>query len=132
MNDNVDFNSVVNIRVGPTSYLKYFAVCLNRTSGQNITIDNLHVNTFDQISKHSVLFDFAKSLAAITGKIEGDIEPQFLREWVRLCFFANNGDTITQFIQPDVVSQAKYVVDFHNGEKFYDETRPQLSFIERN
>jgi len=119
LDTDIDFDSMVNIRVQPSSYLKYFAVCLNRTSGQNITIDDLHVDTFDKISKHSVLFDFVKSLAAITGQTQGDVEPQFLREWLRLCFFANNGDTITQFIRPNIIAQAKYFVDF---ESFYDGT----------
>lgn len=115
----VDYDSMINIKVRPTSYLKYFAVCLNRTSGQFITVENLHVNTFDQISQHSVLFDFVKSLAVISGKSQGDVEPRFLREWFRLCFFANNGDTITQFIQPNIIPRAKFAVDF---ESFYDGT----------
>ncbi len=119
LDTDIDFDSMVNIRVQPSSYLKYFAVCLNRTSGQNITIDDLHVDTFDKISKHSVLFDFVKSLTAITGQTQGDVEPQFLREWARLCFFANHGDTITQFIRPNIITQAKYFVDF---ESFYDGT----------
>ena len=116
---NVDYESMINIKVRPTSYLKYFAVCLNRTSGQFVTVENLHVDTFDQISKHSVLFDFVNSLAVIAGKSHGDVEPQFLREWFRLCFFANNGDTITQFIKPNIIPQAKFTVDF---ECFYDDT----------
>ena len=116
---SVNPERVINIRVNPMSYLKYFAVCLNRTSGHDILIDDLSIDTFEKIKKHSVISHFADSLATISGRTTGNVEIKYLREWVRLCFFANNGNTITQFISPNVLANSKYVVDF---ESFYNGT----------
>ena len=115
--NDVNPDHVVNIRVQPESYLKYFAVCLNRTSGHNIVIEDLHQNTFDQIKQHSIVSYFSKSLSEISGQSSGDVDPKFLREWFRLCFFANQGETITKFIAPNVLDHSQFVIDF---ESFYN------------
>jgi len=114
---NTDANSVINIRIKPQSYLKYFAMCINRTAGQGIIPDDLVKNTFEQINQHSILRGFAQDLQTISGKSNGDVEKQFLREWFRLCFFADNGSSITKFIDTSLCDHAKFVVDF---ESFYD------------
>lgn len=111
--------TVINIRVDPQSYLKYFVICLNRTSGHNITAQSLQINTFELIKKHSVLSHFSDSLTKISGQTQGDVSIKFLREWVRLCFFANSGETITASCRADVWESADFVVDF---ESFYDGT----------
>jgi hypothetical protein len=116
---SVDPDRVINIRVDPKSYLKYFAVCLNRTSGNNILVEDLSVDTFKKIKQHSIFSFFADSLATISGSTVEDVEPKYLREWIRLCFFANNGDTITKFILPNVLTNSKYIIDF---ESFYNGT----------
>jgi hypothetical protein len=112
-------NRSINIRVTPSSYLKYFAVCLNRTSGHNITAENLGENIFDNLIKHSIISHFIPSLTLISGKTHGDVENKFVREWIRLCFFANDGQTITQFLKPNVCDTSDFVIDF---ESFYDGT----------
>lgn len=112
----IDQKPAVMIKVQPSSYLKYFAMCLNRTANVNLLIDELGSDTFKKLSQHVVLQSFAKSLAVISGQTTGDVDSRYLREWIRLCFFADNGTTIQQFISPSVVD-ADYVVDF---EAFYD------------
>jgi hypothetical protein len=116
-NTHVNSARVINIRVRPESYLKYFAVCLNRTAGHNIKIEDLHIDTFAKIQLHSIISHFVSSLQTIVGQYFVRVEPMHLREWFRLCFFANQGETITKFIQPNVLPNAGYVVDF---ESFYD------------
>lgn len=113
----VDCGQVINIRVRPESYLKYFAMCLNRTSEHNIKIEDLHKDTFAKIQPHSIVSNFAQSLQIISGQSTGSVEPMHVREWFRLCFFANSGDTITKIIESCVLPNAGYVVDF---ESFYD------------
>jgi len=119
MSNVVDQSQVINIQVNPASYLKYFAMCLNRTSDNNILVENLSTDTFDKIKQHSIISYFASSLSTISGKVNGHVDPKYLREWFRLCFFANNGDTITKFILPSTLVQSKYIVDF---ESFYNGT----------
>jgi hypothetical protein len=114
---DTDANSVINIRIKPESYLKYFAMCINRTAGQGIIPDDLVKNTFEQVNRHSILCGFVQSLQTISGKSHGDVEKKFLREWFRLCFFADNGASITKFIETSLCSNSKFVVDF---ESFYD------------
>jgi hypothetical protein len=116
---SVDPSQVINVRVDPSSYLKYFAVCLNRTAGKHILIEDLTTNTFEKINQHPIVSFFADSLSVIAGRTVGDVEPKYLREWFRLCFFANNGDTITKFILPNVLDNSKYTIDF---ESFYNGT----------
>ena len=115
--NGVNPDHVINIQVRPESYLKYFAVCLNRTSGHDIVIEDLHQNTFDRIKQHSIVSYFSKSLSEISGQLSGDVDPKFLREWFRLCFFANQGETITKFIAPNVLGHSRFVIDF---ESFYN------------
>lgn len=110
--DSID----IMINVKRSSYLKYFAMCLNRTSDINLLIEDLGTNIFEKIKRHPILKSFASSLITISGQATGDVEPKYIREWLRLCFFANNGTTITQFISPSDV-KAKYTVDF---ESFYN------------
>jgi hypothetical protein len=114
---NVNLDCVINIKVDKSSYLKYFAVCLNRTSGHNIVIEDLHENTFDKVASHSIVSYFIKSLQEISGQSDGSVEPKYLREWFRLCFFAKNGETISKFISPNNIEQAKLTVNF---ESFYN------------
>jgi hypothetical protein len=115
----VDPSQIINIQVSPASYLKYFAVCLNRTSGNNILVENLLTDTFKKIKQHSIISHFKLSLSTISGKVDGHVGPKYLREWFRLCFFANNGDTITKFILPSVLRQPQHIINF---ESFYDGT----------
>ena len=116
---SVDSSQIINIQVDPSSYLKYFAVCLNRTSGINILVEDLSIGTFEKIKQHSIVSFFADSLSMISDTTVGDVESKYLREWFRLCFFANNGNTITKFIAPNVFNHSKYIVNF---ESFYDGT----------
>ncbi len=116
LSNNIDPGSVINITVQPKSFLKYFAVCLNRTSGHNITDADLCFDTFEKIKKHSILSWFANSLTAISGLTQGNVEPKFIREWIRLCFFANNGRSIAGWLSPSVCATARFKIDF---ESFY-------------
>lgn len=105
----------INIRVRPESYLKYAAVCLNRTSGVNIALEDLDLDTFDKISQHSIYKHFVKSLSIISGKNDGDVPKGSLREWARLCLFDQDGLTIRQWTQSSEIDDS-YIVDF---ECFY-------------
>lgn len=114
---DIDSHYVVNIRIQPKSYLKYLAVCLNRTAGNNIIIEDLHINTYEKIKSHTIISHFEKSLVEISGNKNTDVEPKFLREWFRLCFFANQGQTITELVSPSVCQNSGFELDFEN---FYD------------
>ena len=113
----INSNKIINIRIRPESYLKYFAMCVTRTMQQQVLLDNLDRHTFDQINQNRILGAFVDSLKNIAKKDHGDIEKKFIREWFRLCFFANNGASITRFIHSSVFVDSKFVVDF---ESFYD------------
>lgn len=106
----------VKIKVYPTSYLKYFAMCVNRTACLNLLIDELGRDIFEKIKQHAVLSCFAKSLIKISGQSEGDVESKYIREWLRLCFFADYGTTIQQFTSSKE-NDNDYIVDF---ELFYN------------
>ena len=114
---NVDLDHVVTITVNYHSYLKYFAVCLNRTSGHDIVIEDLYENTFDKLKSHSIISFFTESLKVISGLSNGNVEPKYLREWFRLCFFANKGESISRFIAPNAHASPRFSVDF---ESFYN------------
>jgi len=109
--------NIVNIIVEPKSYLKYFTMCVSRTARLNIDIDELTQDTFNKIKLHPILSHFTKSLSEISSKTTGNVEPKFIREWFRLCFFDNNGETITKFIQPNHRQDARFNINF---ESFYD------------
>jgi hypothetical protein len=112
-------NEHIMIQVQESSYLKYLAMCINRTLGIGLLFDNLGTNVFEKIKSHSIIGEFSKSLTTISGQDCGNVAPMYIREWLRLCFFANHGSTITQFIQPSILSNPLYTVDF---ESFYDGT----------
>jgi len=119
LKDNIVFSNCINIQINSNSYLKYFAMCFNRVSDHDMLIENLSIDTFEKIKKHSIISFFSDSLSRVSGNDHGDVEPKFLREWMRLCFFENNGETITKFISPSTCMYSKYTVDF---ESFYDGT----------
>jgi hypothetical protein len=113
---DVTTTPTISIHIRPSSYLKYFAMCLTRTADVNILVNNLGNNVFKKLEQHPILKSFTSSLSRISGQINGDVESKYIREWLRLCFFANNGTTITQFVSPSMV-EADYTVDF---ESFYN------------
>lgn len=108
---------VINIRVRPQSYLKFFAMCFCRTKDLNIVIEDLGQNTFEKINQHPVMKFFTDSLARISHVNQGNVEPKYLREWFRLCFFNNNCETIAKILAGTYLEHADYVLDF---ESFYD------------
>jgi hypothetical protein len=110
-----DPSRIVNIVVKPDSYLKFFTMCVTRTANLNIELDTLHINTVQKVRTHPILNNFLLSLETIADTTTGNVEPCYIREWVRLCFFNNN--TIDKFISVNNHKDAIYNVDF---EAFYD------------
>lgn len=88
----------IYINVDKRSYLKFFITSSNRTSGIDLILEELHVDTFDKVRSHTVLKFFEKSLAEISNKSDGDVPVSHIREWLRLCFFADNCKTIDEYI----------------------------------
>ena len=60
----------------------------------------MHIDTFDKIKSHNSIGYFEESLKDISGKSHGNVSPKYIREWLRLCFFANDCKTITEYIGP--------------------------------
>ena len=108
--DSIINNSKVYINVESDSYLKYLVTNINRTGGIDLILEDLHIDTFDKIRSHQSLCFFEDSLKNISGQVGGNVSIRLLREWLRLCFFTNNGKTITEYIGPK--PQNCYVVDF--------------------
>lgn len=103
-------NCAVYINVFSDSYLKFLITNINRISGADLIIDDLHINTFDKIEIHSSLRYFKKSLISISGKTQGSVPIKYIREWLRLCFFSNNYKTLNTYVQPK--PKNCYIVDF--------------------
>jgi hypothetical protein len=110
---------IINIQVSSDSYLKYVAMCLSRTSGLDIVLESLPIDTFKKLEQHCIFSHFLPSLSTISGRLSGNVDIKYLREWARLALFANKGITISQWMLPDVVVDAEHNVDF---ESFYDGT----------
>ncbi len=117
--DPTSDDHIINIQVSPSSYLKYAAMCLTRTSGLDIVLESLSIDTFKKLEQHCIFSHFLPALSSISGKLSGDVDIMYLREWTRLVLFADKGITISQWIAPDVAIDADYVVDF---ESFYNGT----------
>jgi hypothetical protein len=111
------YDNSINIYVRPESYLKYASVCLNRTSGVDIQLETLNLNTFEKLNQHVIFSQLLTPLSTISEKSFGDVEFKDLREWARLCLFADNGKTITQWITDTQFDRADYTFDF---EWFYN------------
>jgi hypothetical protein len=107
----------INIVVDPNSYLKYIILCLSRTAGYDFLIKDFNKNTFDKLERHVIFKSFITSLSVISGKSSGSVDFQYLREWARLCFFAQQGDTITQILKPSLVNNPDCTFNF---EWFYN------------
>ncbi len=88
----------IYINVDQQSYLKYLVTNINRISGSDLVLEQLHEDTFEKIKNHTSLNFFKKSLSDISQQVTGNVSNKFLREWIRLCFFANNYRTINQYI----------------------------------
>ena len=107
--DSID-NCKVYINVNSKSYLKYLVTKINRISGIDLILEDLHIDTFNKIRFHDSLNFFEKSLTTISGKSNGDVSIGYIREWLRLCFFAQNCKTISEYIGPRPTDC--YIVDF--------------------
>jgi len=103
-------NCAVYINVFSDSYLKFLITNINRISGADLIVDDLCIDTFNKIRSHNSLCFFEKSLVKISNKSTGDVSNGHIREWLRLCFFANNSDTISKYIGEKPTNC--YVVDF--------------------
>lgn len=110
-------HTIINIRIDPSSYLKYLAVCFNRVNDSDLLLEELDVNTYAKLDSHDMAQHFTQSLRAISGQESGDVEVKFLREWARLCFFSNSGQSITGYVAGTRLDYANYAYDF---EWFYD------------
>jgi hypothetical protein len=108
-------NCAVYINVSNDSYLKFLVTNINRTRSIDLVIDELHVDTFNKVRSHHTLCFFEKSLIEISKKSNGDVSIGHIREWLRLCFFANSCKTITEYIGSKPTNC--YTVDF---ETFFD------------
>ena len=100
----------IYINVSNESYLKYLITNINRVTGIDLIIEELHIDTFNKIKSHRSLMFFEKSLIDISNKSQGDISPKYIREWFRLCFFANNCKAISEYIGPR--PESSYILDF--------------------
>ena len=103
-------NSIIYIDVSAGSYLKFLITNINRISGVDLVVDELHIDTFNKVRSHNTLCFFEKSLMEISNKSSGDVSIGHIREWLRLCFFANGCKTITEYI--GVKPTNCYTVDF--------------------
>jgi hypothetical protein len=103
-------NCAVYINVSNNSYLKFLITNINRISGVDLIVDELHIDTFNKVRSHNTLCFFEKSLIEISNKSSGDVSNSHIREWLRLCFFANSCKTITEYIGARPTNC--YTVDF--------------------
>lgn len=108
--DHTINNCSIYINVNTASYLKYMINNINRTADANLILEDLKFNTFEKIQLHVILDSFKESLQTISRKSAGNVSEKYIREWLRLCFFANNGTTITQII--NTKPKNCYYVDF--------------------
>lgn len=105
---NTECDIYINVSNG--SYLKYLITNINRNSGVDLIIEELHINTFKKIQSHSTLSFFEKSLIKISNKSSDNVSIGHIREWFRLCFFKNGCKTISEYIGAKPTNC--YTVDF--------------------
>lgn len=118
-----DINYEIYINVDRASYLKFFITNINRISGVNLVIEDLHQDTFKKIKKHRSLQFFEKSLKVISNQTDGDVPKMFIREWFRLCFIVDNYKTLQEYNKNyNNISTNCYVVDF---ETFFSRSKIQ-------
>jgi hypothetical protein len=110
-------HTIVNIRIAPSSYLKYLAVCFNRVNDSDLLLEELDQDTYTKLDSHDMAQHFTSSLRVISGQDSGNVEVKFLREWARLCLFSNNGESIKGYVAGTRLDYANYAYDF---ECFYD------------
>lgn len=104
----------IKIGVHPASFLKYLAMCVSRTAGQDLRLEDLDVDTHNKLRSHPIMRWFIPDLDHISA---GPVTAAKLRDWARLCFFADHGRTIQGFIKVSTDVDAAYNIDF---ESFYD------------
>ena len=110
-------DGAIAIRVNPESYMKFVAIAINRVDGCNLQIEDLEHDTFNKFKNHRMMEFFLHDLAVISGQTTGSVSRKFLREWLRLCFFANDGATLHNYLNKQIPVNPSYLVDF---ESFYD------------
>jgi hypothetical protein len=88
-------------------------------------MDSMHYDTFNKISKNTVLTPLIKSLSVISNRTTGNVEKKYLREWARLCLFNNN--TIIPILNDSEIDLPDYKFNFN---WFYDPTILKLKCVE--
>lgn len=107
--------NVINITVKPPSHLKYLMMVFTRHAMMRFTLKDWENQVWQIIHKNNILCGFAKDLQCIVK--HHDIQQYHLREWCRLTFFHNQGQTIKTWISDSTVD-TQYQFDFEN---FYSE-----------
>jgi hypothetical protein len=104
----------IRINVAPRSYLKYVAMCISRTNGGDLVLEDLAKDTQDKLGSHPIMSFFWPDLCRIA---DGEINDRALRDWARLCFFDRDGATIQSWVKNSTQIIPRYEMDF---ESFYD------------
>jgi hypothetical protein len=101
-------SKIIHISVDPTSYLKYISMCIGRTAGYHIDINDID-NIGPKLENHITINSLVKKITAYT--------PGDLREWAQLTLFADNGKTISLMLKDTVPPSIDYTFNF---EWFYN------------
>ena len=104
----------IQITVAPSSYLKYVAMCISRTKNADLVLEDFDNTIGCKLVDHPIMQYFLTDLDRISG---GSITTSALRDWARLCFFANQGATVRDWMRISCQHTPRYDIDF---EAFYD------------
>lgn len=103
-------SKIIHIAVDPDSYLKYIAMCITRTAGNIIDLNDAEISK--ALKNHIVIKEIARK---ITNCSKGS-----LREWARLSLFSGNGQTITLLLKDTIPERIDYTFNF---DWFYDKNK---------
>ena len=113
-----DFDSSVFIKIPDDHIPQFVMLNINRTSGNDFILEELHLDTRRKILEHINLRHFHESLIAINGKEQEEYRIPIIREWVRLCLL--NPDTVRKWTHTISSRDARYNISLSD---FYHEDR---------
>lgn len=108
----VDPDRCVQIRVSDRDMLKWAVMTISRTTGHDRVIEDLHHDPWQMLADHPHMSPLLESLATISNQQHGAVRLGLMREWARLCFFANDCRTLREILQQSVIPDASLTVEF--------------------
>lgn len=119
----------VQIQIAPGDMLKWTVMTMSRASGLHIDLDTVHRDPWRAFRNHPHMAPLLRSLEKICACDHGEVSLGHMRDWARLCLFADDCRTLRMILRDSWSPSAAITVDF--GDIYRDPMAVVMRILDR-